>query len=94
MTPAFQKPSIQSKLPAAGLSIFSQMTTLANQQQALNLAQGFPDFAIAPQLIAYVEEAMRLGFNQYAPMPGYIALWEDIVARLYDEKQLLVDPDA
>lgn len=93
MTPAFQKPSIQSKLPASGLSIFSQMTTLANQQQALNLAQGFPDFAIAPQLIAYVEEAMRLGFNQYAPMPGYLALREAIVARLYDEKQLLVNPD-
>lgn len=93
MTPAFQIPAIQSKLPDMGISIFSQMTALANEHEALNLAQGFPDFAISPQLIAYVEEAMRRGFNQYAPMPGYVDLREAIAAKIFADMRLQVDPD-
>ncbi|MDR6782423.1 methionine aminotransferase [Pedobacter africanus] len=62
--------SIQSKLPHTGTTIFSVMSKLADTHQAINLSQGFPDYDCDPKLIALVNEAMKNGFNQYAPMPG------------------------
>lgn len=62
--------SIQSKLPHTGTTIFSVMSKLAEEHQAINLSQGFPDYDCDPKLIALVNEAMKKGFNQYAPMPG------------------------
>jgi len=67
-----------SKLPHTGDSIFSVMTRLANQHQAINLAQGFPDFDPDPQLQQLVTRAMFESKNQYAPMPGLPALREQI----------------
>jgi methionine aminotransferase len=67
-----------SKLPHTGDSIFSVMTRLANQHQAINLAQGFPDFDPDPQLQQLVTRAMLESKNQYAPMPGLPALREQI----------------
>ncbi len=66
--------SIQSKLPGVGVTIFSTMTRLANDQGAINLSQGFPDFDCDPSLIASVRQHMRAGHNQYAPMAGVGAL--------------------
>jgi methionine aminotransferase len=54
------------------------MTALANQHQAVNLSQGFPDFDIDPELIKLVNKEMKLGNNQYAPMPGVLSLRETI----------------
>lgn len=62
--------SIQSKLPHTGTTIFSVMSKLAEEHRAINLSQGFPDYDCDPKLIALVNEAMKKGFNQYAPMPG------------------------
>lgn len=70
-----------SKLPHTGDSIFSVMTRLANQHQAINLAQGFPDFDPDPQLQRFVTEAMVESRNQYAPMPGLPALREQIALK-------------
>lgn len=70
-----------SKLPQTGDSIFSVMTRLAHQHQAINLAQGFPDFDPDPALQEAVARAMRSGFNQYAPMPGLPALREQIALK-------------
>ena len=42
-----------SKLPQVGQSIFAQMTALANQYQAINLAQGFPNFNPPDALIEF-----------------------------------------
>jgi len=61
---------ITSKLPNVGTTIFSVMSKMANDYGAINLAQGFPDFAVAPELIDGVHHYMKTGLNQYAPMPG------------------------
>ncbi len=62
--------TIQSKLPNVGTSIFTIMSALANEHNAINLSQGFPDFPIDPELIELVNKQMRSGANQYAPMAG------------------------
>jgi methionine aminotransferase len=74
--------SIKSKLPDIGISIFAVMTRLANEHDAINLSQGFPDFDCDPALIEAVAQAMRAGHNQYAPMPGVLALREAIAAKV------------
>jgi methionine aminotransferase len=71
-----------SKLPDIGTSIFAVMTRLANEHGAINLSQGFPDFDCDPALIDAVARAMRAGHNQYAPMPGVLALREAIAAKV------------
>ncbi|MBC8986376.1 methionine aminotransferase [Pedobacter sp. N36a] len=72
----------QSKLPGIGTNIFSVMSKLAEEHQAINLSQGFPDYECDPKLIEYVAEAMRQGFNQYAPMTGLAALREVIAEKM------------
>jgi len=77
---------IRSKLPATGTTIFTVMSALAQKHDAVNLGQGFPDYAIDPALIELVDAAMRAGHNQYPLMPGVMRLREAIaakVARLY-----------
>lgn len=74
--------SIASKLPDVGTSIFTVMSRLANEHQAINLSQGFPDFDCDPALVDAVVRAMRAGHNQYAPMPGVLALREAIAAKV------------
>ncbi|MDH3322800.1 MAG: methionine aminotransferase [Flavobacteriaceae bacterium] len=80
------KYEISSKLPNATTSIFTKMALLAHRENAINLSQGFPDFPISKELIDLVTEAMKKGYNQYAPMPGIRSLREGIankVAALY-----------
>jgi methionine aminotransferase len=73
--------AIKSKLPGVGTTIFSIMTAHANEQMAINLAQGFPDFNCNPDLVKLVNAAMKKGLNQYAPMPGVLTLREKIAAK-------------
>ena len=68
--------------PMSGISIFAVMTRLANEHGAINLSQGFPDFDCEPALVDAVAAAMRAGHNQYAPMPGVLALREAIAAKV------------
>ncbi len=63
-------PNLKSRLPAVGTTIFTVMSALATQHKAVNLGQGFPDFACDPALIEHVTGAMQAGHNQYPPMPG------------------------
>src|SRR4051812_22914537 len=84
---------LRSKLPATGTSIFSVMSALAQQHNAVNLGQGFPDYTIDPLLIDLVAKAMQAGHNQYPLMTGVPALREAIavkIARLYGQSY---DPD-
>ena len=74
---------VESKLPDVGLSIFAVMTRLANEHGAINLSQGFPDFACDPELVAAVHRHMQAGDNQYAPMPGVLALREALAAKIH-----------
>lgn len=69
---------IDSKLPHVGTTIFSVMSALANTHQAVNLSQGFPNFKSDQKLIDLVSKAMNSGYNQYAPMPGSLALRQAI----------------
>ena len=73
---------VSSKLPDIGVSIFAVQTRLANEHKAINLSQGFPDFDCDPALVEAVSRAMREGHNQYAPMPGVLALREGIAAKI------------
>jgi len=74
----------ESKLPAAGTTIFSVMSALAAEHQALNLSQGFPDFECHPLLTDLATKYMKAGFNQYAPMPGTMALRDCVAGILSD----------
>lgn len=73
--------SIKSKLPKTGTTIFSVMTALANEHNAINMAQGFPDFSCSEKLVELVNTYMKKGLNQYAPMPGVLALRERIAEK-------------
>ena len=66
--------SINSRLPDIGTTIFDVMTKMANDNHAINLSQGFPDFDIDPKLTTLVHESMMKGQNQYATMPGVAPL--------------------
>ncbi len=93
---------LNNKLPQSGLSIFAQMTAMANEHKAINLAQGFPEFDTYPELKKAVFEAMKKGYNQYAPMPGLMSLREKIAkkteelysANYHPEKEITIMPGA
>jgi methionine aminotransferase len=77
LTPAFP-----SRLPAVGTTIFTVMSALAAEHQAVNLGQGFPDFQCDPALINAVNQAMVSGHNQYPPMPGVLELRKTIANKI------------
>lgn len=83
---------IQSKLPHTGTNIFSVMSALAREYNAVNLGQGFPDFPMNAELIELVAKAMRDGENQYAPMPGHAGLRTQIAAKIEKLYQYQPDP--
>ena len=81
--------NVRPKLPSGDVSIFAVITRLANEHGAINLGQGFPDYSCAPELIDAVSHYMREGHNQYAPMPGVLALREALamkIERLYGRR--------
>ncbi len=84
---------IQSKLPNVGTTIFTTMSGLATQHDAINLSQGFPNYQPSPRLQALVTEHMAKGANQYAPMPGVPLLRARIAAKLAASYGVAVDPD-
>ncbi len=71
----------ESKLPALGTTIFTQMSALAQQHQAINLSQGFPDFDGPRYLQERLAYHVAQGANQYAPMTGVPALREAIAGK-------------
>jgi methionine aminotransferase len=75
---------LKSKLPHLGVTIFSEMTQLADAHGAINLSQGFPDYAVPPELISLVTKYMQQGYNQYAPMQGVQSLRERIAEKVLE----------
>jgi methionine aminotransferase len=73
---------INSKLPTVGTTIFTVMSKLALEHQAINLSQGFPDYAANPKLIDFVANALKDNHNQYAPMHGIPALRELVAEKI------------
>lgn len=76
--------AIKSKLPKVGTTIFTVMSQLANEQNAINLSQGFPDFESSSELSELVNQAMKKGLNQYAPMAGLMSLREEIAKKTFN----------
>ena len=85
--------NIISKLPNVGTTIFTVMSRLATEHNAVNLGQGFPDYPMNAELSALVNEAMQKGFNQYAPMPGWMPLKEAIAEKIEFLYSTKVNPD-
>ena len=73
---------ITSKLPDVGTTIFTVMSGLAAQHNAVNLGQGYPDYSMSPELVSLVNEAMKKDFNQYVPMQGYMPLREALAEKV------------
>jgi methionine aminotransferase len=87
-------PTIKSKLPDVGTTIFTVMSGLAAKLNAVNLGQGYPDYSMSPELASLVNEAMKNDFNQYVPMQGYMPLRESLAEKvefLYGAK---INPDS
>lgn len=81
--------NFRSKLPKTGTSIFTTMSALATEHNAINLGQGFPDFPMDANLSALAQKAMADGHNQYAPMAGHVPLLNAIaekVESIYNKK--------
>ena len=99
--PAFPRP-IASKLPHVGTTIFTVMSRLAQEHNAINLSQGFPDFDCARALRDLVTKYINAGLNQYPPMAGVMRLRERIAEKTeglygakYDpEHEVTVTPGA
>lgn len=99
--PAFTRP-IVSKLPQVGTTIFTVMSRLAAEHNAINLSQGFPDFDCSPRLRALLAKHVNAGRNQYAPMAGIAPLREAVAAKVealygasYDpEEEVTIVPGA
>ena len=75
-------PSFPSRLPNVGTTIFTVMSALALEHQAVNLGQGFPDFHCDPTLLDAVTRAMQAGHNQYPPMAGIPALRQAVASKI------------
>lgn len=86
-------PLIQSKQPDAGTTIFTVMSVLAAQHNAINLGQGFPDFMMDDELTGLVSAAMKTGHNQYVHMNGLLQLRESIAEKISYLYNNTVSPD-
>lgn len=85
--------TIQSKLPQVGTTIFTVMSGLAAEHNAINLGQGFPDYQMNEELMTLVSDVMNKGFNQYVPMQGYMPLRESLAEKFNLLYGASVNPD-
>lgn len=84
---------IQSKLPDVGTTVFTVMSQLALQHNAINLGQGFPDFNMSEELIELANQAMKNGFNQYAHMNGLPLLRERLAEKIFALYNTQIHPE-
>lgn len=91
--PAFPH-SISSKLPKVGTTIFTIMSRLASEENAINLSQGFPDFPVDQYLIDLVHKHMSAGKNQYPPMAGIMSIREQISEKMEKAYGVSYDPES
>ncbi|MBL4752122.1 MAG: methionine aminotransferase [Flavobacteriales bacterium] len=85
--------SIPSKLPNSGTTIFTVMSKMAQEHNAINLSQGFPDFPCSEKLLSLVNKHMKLGHNQYCPLQGVQELREAISEKMEKMYSAKYDPD-
>lgn len=85
--------NISSKLPNIGTTIFTVMSGLAREHNAINLSQGFPDFETDALLLELAQKYSASSFNQYAPMPGALSLREEIATLMQNCYGAAYHPD-
>ena len=86
-------PELVTKLPNVGTTIFTVMSALAQEKNAVNLGQGFPDFQCDPVLVDAVANAMRLGLNQYPSMLGVMELRQAVADKIKTLYKKSYDPN-
>ena len=86
-------PTLVSKLPDVGTTIFTVMSSLAAELGAVNLGQGFPDFPMSERLTELVGKAMHDGYNQYAHMNGYQPLLKVLAEKIETLYGTAINPD-
>ena len=86
--------SLISKLPQVGTTIFTTMSRMAQEENAINLAQGFPGFGSDPVLLELVAKYTREGFNQYAPMSGVSELKQALAIKTQLTQGYYPDPES
>jgi len=86
--------SLISKLPQVGTTIFTTMSRMALEENAINLAQGFPGFGSDPVLLELVAKYTRGGFNQYAPMSGVSELKQALATKTQVSQGYYPDPES
>ena len=94
INPPVFTPLLTSRLPKVGTTIFTVMSALAAEHKAVNLGQGFPDFACDPALVDAVTAAMQAGHNQYPPMAGGPLLRQAVAAKIEALHQRRYHPDS
>lgn len=82
---------ITSKLPNVGTTIFTVMSKMAIDHQAINLSQGFPNFPIDEKLQSLLEQKAKENVHQYAPMAGLPSLTEEICNLTFKQYQRKID---
>jgi methionine aminotransferase len=85
--------NINSKFPKMGTTIFSVMTALAKEHNAINLSQGFPEFEPNKIVLDAFSNAIQSSNHQYAPMPGMLPLREAIAEKINSLYSLIVNPE-
>lgn len=85
--------SLESKLPNVGTTIFTIMSALANEHNAINLSQGFPNFECSARLQRLIFDYMQKGYNQYAPMAGVPILRERLASKIEFLYNAKIHPD-
>ncbi len=84
---------LRTKLPEITTTIFSVMSKMAQEHDAINLSQGFPDFEAPQALLDRVIYHLGHGHNQYAPLTGVPQLQEQIAVKVLDLYGCEVDPE-
>ncbi len=76
---------MRSKLPHIGTTIFTVMSQLANEHNAINLSQGFPNFPIDPLIATILQQKSTENVHQYLPMTGSPALIDQVSQLIKNE---------
>lgn len=83
---------LKSKLPHVGTTIFTVMSKMAKEYNAINLSQGFPNFPVDSKLIKEYEKVIRGNYHQYMPMPGAPELLEHLQDKILKHYNRKVNP--
>jgi methionine aminotransferase len=82
-----------SKLPHIGTSIFTIMSKMATEYNAINLSQGFPNFPVDERLTDIVAKLAKENVHQYLPMSGYPPLLSKIAVLIKNSYKRIIQPE-